>query len=73
MTHRSHRSPQERDARSRAVQLLADKPLLRGSLVLQHRCIGLCPAKLFVTSQRRVIDENRCNPLLRTGNPNLWS
>ena len=40
MTPRSHRSPQERDARSRAVQLLADQPLLRGSLVLQHRSCG---------------------------------
>jgi hypothetical protein len=40
MTHRSQRSPQERDARSRAVQLLADKPLLRGSLVRQHRSCG---------------------------------
>lgn len=40
MTSRAHRSPQERDARSRAVQLLADKPLLRGSLVLQYRSCG---------------------------------
>lgn len=40
MTPRSHRSPQERDARSRAVRILADKPLLRGSLVLQHRSCG---------------------------------
>jgi Family of unknown function (DUF6788) len=40
MTPRSYRSPQERDARSRAVQLLADKPLLRGSLVLQYRSCG---------------------------------
>ncbi len=40
MTTRSHRSPQERDARFRAVQLLADHPLLRGSLVLQHRSCG---------------------------------
>ena len=40
MIPRSHRSPQERDARSRAVQLLADQPLLRGSLVLQHRSCG---------------------------------
>jgi hypothetical protein len=40
MTPRSHRSPQERDARSRAVRLLADQPLLRGSLVLQHRSCG---------------------------------
>jgi hypothetical protein len=40
MTPRSHRSVQERDARSRAVRLLADQPLLRGSLVLQHRSCG---------------------------------
>jgi hypothetical protein len=40
MTPRSHRSPQERDDRSRAVQILADKPLIRGSLVLQHRSCG---------------------------------
>ena len=40
MTPRSHRSSQERDARSRAVQILADKPLIRGSLVLQHRSCG---------------------------------
>lgn len=40
MTPRSHRSLQERDARSRAVQILADQPLLRGSLVLQHRSCG---------------------------------
>jgi hypothetical protein len=40
MTPRSHRSPQERDARSRAVQILADRPLIRGSLVLQHRSCG---------------------------------
>jgi hypothetical protein len=40
MTSRTHRSPQERDARSRAVQLLADQPLLRGALVLQQRSCG---------------------------------
>ena len=40
MTPRSHRSHPERDARSRAVRLLADQPLLRGSLVLQHRSCG---------------------------------
>jgi hypothetical protein len=40
MTPRSHRSSQERDARSRAVQILADRPLIRGSLVLQHRSCG---------------------------------
>jgi hypothetical protein len=40
MTSRTHRSPKERDARSRAVQLLADQPLLRGALVLQHRSCG---------------------------------
>ncbi len=40
MTPRSHRSPEERQARSRAVQILADQPLIRGSLVLQHRSCG---------------------------------
>ena len=40
MTPRTQRSPQERHARSRAVQLLADRPFLRGSLVLQHRSCG---------------------------------
>jgi hypothetical protein len=40
MTPRSQRSPEERQARSRAVQLLADKSFLRGSLVLQHRSCG---------------------------------
>jgi hypothetical protein len=40
MTPRSQRSPEERHARSRAVQLLADTPFLRGSLVLQHRSCG---------------------------------
>jgi hypothetical protein len=40
MTPRSQRSFQERDDRSRAVQILADTPLIRGSLVLQHRSCG---------------------------------
>ncbi len=40
MTPRSQRSSQERDARSRAVPILADKPLIRGSLVLHHRSCG---------------------------------
>jgi hypothetical protein len=40
MISRSQRSPEERQARSRAVQLLADKPVLRGALVLQHRSCG---------------------------------
>ena len=40
MTPRTHRSPKERAARSRAVQLLAEQPLLRGALVLQHRSCG---------------------------------
>ncbi len=40
MTPRTQRSPQERECRSRAVQLLADKPLLRGALVLQYRSCG---------------------------------
>jgi hypothetical protein len=40
MSPRNQRSSQERVSRSRAVQLLADKPLLRGSLVLQYRSCG---------------------------------
>ena len=40
MTPRSHRSPEERHDRSRAVRFLADRPLIRGSLVLQHRSCG---------------------------------
>ncbi len=40
MTPRSRRSFQERDDRSRAVQILANEPLIRGSLVLQHRSCG---------------------------------
>jgi hypothetical protein len=40
MTPRSRRSIQERDDRSRAVQILANEPLIRGSLVLQHRSCG---------------------------------
>lgn len=40
MTPRSHRPPEERHDRSRAVQILADRPLIRGSLVLQHRSCG---------------------------------
>jgi hypothetical protein len=40
MTSRSRRSVQERDDRSRAVQILAEQPLIRGSLVLQHRSCG---------------------------------
>jgi len=40
MSSRTHRSAQERQVRSRAVQLLAEKPLLRGSLVLQYRSCG---------------------------------
>lgn len=40
MSPRTQRSPQERERRSRAVQLLADKPLLRGSLLLQYRSCG---------------------------------
>ena len=40
MTPRIHRSSQERESRSRAVHLLADKPLPRGSLVLQYRSCG---------------------------------
>jgi uncharacterized protein DUF6788 len=40
MTSRTQRPPQERDARSRAAQLLANQPFLRGSLVLQYRSCG---------------------------------
>src|SRR5262245_51835619 len=35
MTPRTQRSPQERQARSRAAQLLPNEPLLRGTLVLR--------------------------------------
>jgi hypothetical protein len=39
MNPRNQRSGQERQARSRAAQLLANEPLLRGSLVLRlHSC-----------------------------------
>ncbi len=37
---RNHRAPQERDARSQAVQRVADQPLLRGSLVRMLRTCG---------------------------------
>ena len=37
---RSQRAPQERDARSQAVQRVADQPLLRGSLVRMQRTCG---------------------------------
>ncbi len=40
MATRSQRSPQERDARSRTVQCVAEEPLLRGSLVLMRRTCG---------------------------------
>jgi uncharacterized protein DUF6788 len=40
MTSRTHRSSQERAARSRAAQLLANEPFLRGNLVLRHRSCG---------------------------------
>ena len=40
MIPRSQRSPEERHDRSRAVQILAGRPLIRGSLVLQHRSCG---------------------------------
>jgi Family of unknown function (DUF6788) len=40
MPSRSQRSSQERQARSAAVQHVADKPLLRGSLVVMHRRCG---------------------------------
>ena len=37
---RSHRPPQERDARSRLVKRCAEAPLLRGSLVTMRRVCG---------------------------------
>ena len=37
---RTQRSPQERDARSQAVQRVADQSLLRGSLVRMQRTCG---------------------------------
>jgi hypothetical protein len=37
---RSHRSPAERDARSRLVKRCVDAPLLRGSLVTMRRVCG---------------------------------
>ena len=40
MTSRTQRSSQERQARSRAAQLLANEPLLRGTLVMRLRCCG---------------------------------
>lgn len=40
MAGRSHRSPKERDARSRAVKRVANEPLVRGSLVRMRRKCG---------------------------------
>ena len=40
MISRTHYSVQERDTRSRAAQLLANQPFLRGSLVLRYRTCG---------------------------------
>ena len=40
MNPRTQRSPQERQARSRVAQLLANEPLLRGTLVLRLRSCG---------------------------------
>jgi hypothetical protein len=40
MIARTQRSSQERDARSRAAQVLANEPFLRGSLVFRHRSCG---------------------------------
>lgn len=37
---RTQRSPQERDARSQAIQRVADQALLRGSLVRMERTCG---------------------------------
>lgn len=40
MTSRTQRSSQERQARSRAAQLLANEPVLWGTLVMRLRCCG---------------------------------
>ena len=40
MPPRSQRTPKERDARSRAVKRVAERPLLRGSLVEMARTCG---------------------------------
>ncbi len=40
MNHRSHRPAPERHARSRLVQLVAEQPFLRGSLVERARSCG---------------------------------
>ncbi len=40
MSARSQRSFSEREARSRAAQLLANEPFLRGSLTLRYRSCG---------------------------------
>ena len=40
MTSRTQRSTQERDARSRSAQFLANEPFLRGSLVFRLRSCG---------------------------------
>ena len=40
MISRTHYSVRERDTRSRAAQLLANQPFLRGSLVLRYRTCG---------------------------------
>jgi hypothetical protein len=40
MNHRSHRHTPERHARTQLVQLIADQPFLRGSLVERARSCG---------------------------------
>ena len=40
MSHRSHRSAPERQARSRLAQLITEQPFLRGSLVERARSCG---------------------------------
>jgi hypothetical protein len=40
MSSRTHRSPRERDARSQAMQRVAEQALLRGSLVQMQRTCG---------------------------------
>jgi hypothetical protein len=40
MKHRSHRSPQERSARSQLAQLITEQPFLPGALVWRARSCG---------------------------------
>lgn len=40
MTHRRYRSPRENQMRSQIVQIVAEQPFVRGSLVSRTRCCG---------------------------------